>query len=60
MTDVLTSHEGIPSAKDNVQTVIDERIRQMQEKYDLLQYKVDGWAIWAILRFSIAYRFLKR
>jgi hypothetical protein len=56
MTDVLISHDGTPSAKDNIQAVVDEKIRQMEEKYDLLQYKVDGWSIWTILRFSIAYR----
>lgn len=35
------------------QDPIDERVRQMEVKYDLLQYKVDGWCIWPLLRFSV-------
>ena len=32
---------------------IDERVRQMEAKYDLLQYKVDNWCVWPLLRFSV-------
>ena len=35
------------------QDPIDERVRQMEVEYDLLQYKVDGWCIWPLLRFSV-------
>ena len=35
------------------QDPIDERIRQMEVKYNLLQYKVDGWCVWPPLRFSV-------
>lgn len=33
---------------------MDARIREMEEKCDLLQYTVDGWSVWPLLRFSVA------
>jgi hypothetical protein len=32
----------------------DAQLRRLEEKYDLLQYTVDGWSIWPWIRFSVA------
>lgn len=37
----------------------DLSIRQLENKYDLLQYKVDGWCIWPLLRFNVLLAMLK-
>jgi hypothetical protein len=34
--------------------VADLRIRKLEAKYDLLQYKVDGWCVWPVLRFGVS------
>ena len=34
--------------------VVDARIRQLETKYDLLQFKVDGWCVWPLFRFGAA------
>ena len=31
----------------------DARIREVEEKYDLLQYTVDGWCVWPLLRYLV-------
>ncbi len=43
--------------RENVLTAEDafNRICQIETKYDLLQFKVDGWCIWPLLRFTIAW-----
>lgn len=33
---------------------VGELIRHIEAKYDLLQYELDGWCIWPVLRFSAA------
>lgn len=38
---------------------VGEIIRQIEETYDLLQYEVDGWCIWPLLRFSAALELMK-
>lgn len=35
--------------------VVDRRIRQMEREHDLLQYVVDGWCVWPLLRFGVQY-----
>ena len=32
---------------------VDVRLRDMELKNDLLQYKVEGWCVWPILRFEV-------
>ncbi|MGB0383232.1 MAG: hypothetical protein ACPGWR_00285 [Ardenticatenaceae bacterium] len=44
---------------------VNERLRELEEKYDLLQYQVDGWCVWPILRPVVAgellnYPFIKK
>src|SRR5262249_32105476 len=34
-----------------------ERIRQIETRYDFLQYEIDGWCAWVVLRFSVAVAF---
>jgi hypothetical protein len=34
--------------------VVDAYICQTEAKYDLLQYKVDDWCVWPLLRFGVA------
>ncbi|MDT4969353.1 MAG: hypothetical protein QOJ64_4090 [Acidobacteriota bacterium] len=38
---------------------VGEIIRQIEEKHDLLQYEVDGWCIWPVLRFPVALDLMK-
>lgn len=33
-------------------------IRKIEAKYDLLQYEVDGWSVWPVLRFPVAFTLL--
>jgi hypothetical protein len=33
---------------------VDAQLRRLEEKYNLLQYTVDGWSIWPWIRFSVA------
>lgn len=35
--------------------VSDALIREMEEKCDLLQYTVDGWSVWPLLRFLVQF-----
>jgi hypothetical protein len=56
MINYVNDYVSIPSAEDNIQALADDKVRLMEEKYDLLRYQVDGWAIWTILRFWIAYQ----
>lgn len=44
----------LPRAEDNIQARADEILRLVEEKYDLLQYRVDGWTAWPLLRFWVA------
>jgi len=44
----------LPRAEDNIQARADETIRRVEEKHDLLQYRVGDWAAWPILRFWVA------
>ena len=39
----------IPLSGDR-QKIVNDKIRWMEEKYDLLQYNVDGWCAWPLLR----------
>src|SRR4030065_1392365 len=39
----------IPLAGDR-QKIVNDKIRWMEEKYDLLQYHVGGWCAWPLLR----------
>ncbi len=54
--------DGIRTENEQLQTdsealspyeVVDERIRQMESQYDLLQYEVDGWCCWPIVRYAL-------
>lgn len=38
-----------PSAED-----VGSRIRALEQQHDLLQYEVDGWCVWPLLRFRVA------
>jgi hypothetical protein len=31
-----------------------ERLRQLEDKYDLFRYRIDGWSAWRLLRFPVA------
>jgi len=42
------SQEYGPS--EDRQKVVNDKIRSLEEKYDLLRYKVDGWCAWPVLR----------
>lgn len=33
---------------------VGELVRQIEARHDLLQYEVDGWCVWPILRFPVA------
>lgn len=44
-----------PAAKLPVTSAtVGELIRQIEARHDLLQYEVDGWCIWPVLRFPVA------
>lgn len=36
------------------EAIAGERMRQLEVKYDLLKYEVDGWSVWPLLRFPLA------
>lgn len=36
--------------------VVDTRLREMEHKHDLLQYEVDGWCAWALIRFAVQHQ----
>lgn len=38
---------------------VGEIIRQIEAKYDLLQFQVDGWCVWPLLRFPAALELMK-
>ena len=44
-----------PAAKlPVISETVGDLVRQMEAKHDLLQYEVDGWCIWPVLRFPVA------
>lgn len=46
--------KAIPSPE-----AVDQRIREIESKHDLLRFKVDGWCIWPLFRFDAALALLK-
>ena len=56
----MTEGMQIPLVDINQRTLlspeeVDVRLHNMELKNDLLQYKVEGWCVWPILRFEIGY-----
>lgn len=52
----MFNHHQVVSSQAFSQSIeeIEERIRQVEIQYDLLQYQLDGWCAWPILRFEIS------
>lgn len=47
---VVSSEPRLPVSSETVGEVI----RQIEARHDLLQYEVDGWCVWPVLRFPVA------
>lgn len=49
-----TGAQQVSSKSSSSPAVVMECIQQIEAKHDLLQYKVDGWCVWPLLRFAVA------
>jgi hypothetical protein len=47
---VVSSAPRLPVSSETV----GELVRHIEAKHDLLQYEVDGWCVWPVLRFPVA------
>jgi hypothetical protein len=54
MVTAVEEREAIASPLPISSETVGEVIRNIEAKYDLLQYEVDGWCVWPVLRFSVA------
>jgi hypothetical protein len=54
-----TNHPGTLSDFPSLRAEADEKIRQFESRFDLLQYQLHGWCVWAIFRFTIYSRLEK-
>jgi len=54
----MNNEQAVRSIRDhgeqNPPAVVSARLQQLETDYNLLQYQVDGWCVWPVLRFGVA------